>query len=122
MHWVVVQADYEENEGPPRAQFEQWYDDVHLPELVSRKGFSFGARLGRVGAPIGAEPPAYLAAYGVDDIATFEGALRGPSWGGAFESGVSRWSRSYFEVRACYRAEPPRNGDGTATDIGRLPR
>jgi hypothetical protein len=70
-------------------EFNRWYDDVHIPEILARPGF-VGARRGRISSVTDTEPRfRYIAYYDVesdDPQATVAALLRHVKAGGTTSS------------------------------------
>jgi hypothetical protein len=67
------------------AEYNEWYQNTHLPEMVSFPGVYLAQRYKLV-AQMGADPNQYLAVYGieVDDPAAFAATLIDASAAGKF--------------------------------------
>lgn len=65
---LFVQADVE---GEHEAEWNRWYNEKHVPDLLSRPGFLGGRRFARVGDGVGVAGPLqqYLAVYDLADTA-----------------------------------------------------
>jgi len=71
------------------AEYNDWYDHVHLQEIVGVDGFVSAARYKAAAAQLGGQPPEgppYVAVYEVeaDDLASAMDALRSGMGSGAF--------------------------------------
>jgi hypothetical protein len=51
-------------------EFNAWYNEVHIPEILSQPGFRSARRFKAVAKVPGEGPPShrYLAIYGIDDV------------------------------------------------------
>jgi|SRR5579862_5199107 len=111
--WAVVRislVDHDRDE----AEFNRWYDGVHVPEFVAQPGISHGWRTAKVEHEheLGDIDEQFAAVYELDTIPSFEAALdasptAGHSWF-AWEGRVEKWKRTFFRVRATHENDPDR--------------
>jgi hypothetical protein len=103
-HWAIVKTDFCGSESQER-EFNDWYDDTHLPELVSH-GFQGGWRL-RVEADegdLGERRQRYWAVYRVSEIERFlqarsRRAARGlPPWDGLWRENLRNTEFNFYEL------------------------
>jgi hypothetical protein len=89
-------------EGAPAADFDRWYDDVHVPALLGVPGFRSATRYRRLDAP-----RRYLAEYEIDGLEVFDR----PEYREA--TGWGPWEESIEAFRAAvYVLDEVRGGEG----------
>lgn len=101
--WAVVRISLVDTERDA-AEFNEWYDELHVPEFVSQPGFVRAWRTEKVEHEhaLGDVDEQYAATYEVDSVPSFEAALdasptAGHSWL-AWEGRVEKWKRTFFRV------------------------
>jgi hypothetical protein len=122
-YWAIVKTDFQGSEAQ-ELEFNRWYDQQHLPELVSHDGFQGGWRL-RVlpdAGDLGVRRQRYWAVYRVRSIEDFfraraARARRGlPPWDGL-------WTDNLIDTRIdCYAMihyEAPHTAATSEADAGR---
>ncbi len=72
---MIVQS--RPNSDADVAAFHQWYDEVHIPEILGIDGFTSARRLQSTG------DGAFLAVYELDDVETAQAAMRNAQASGA---------------------------------------
>jgi uncharacterized protein DUF4286 len=97
-YWCMVKVDFAE---PAReAEFNEWYDKVHVPELLALPGFNKAWRM-KV-APdsrsLGEPGQTYIAVYDIDSPAAFDQRTGRPSWDGKWGAYIRNWARTFYEV------------------------
>jgi hypothetical protein len=93
-HVYVVRSEFADD--ALEAEWNRWYDEVHVPELLSVPGFHSATRFQERGAP-----RRYLALYEVDGPEVFETErYREISGWGEWAPHIVEWTR------ALYRYEP----------------
>jgi hypothetical protein len=104
-HWAIVKTDFQGSDAQER-EFNDWYDNAHLPELVSHEGFQGAWRL-RVEADegdLGPRRQRYWAVYRVSDIECFlraraSRAARGlPPWDGLWRENLCNTEFAFYEL------------------------
>jgi hypothetical protein len=104
-YWAIVKTDFRGSDAQER-EFNRWYDEVHLPELVSHTGFQGGWRL-RVlpdAGDLGARRQRYWAVYRLRSIEDFvrarqARARRGlPPWDGLWTENLSDTRIDCYEM------------------------
>jgi hypothetical protein len=104
-HWVIVKTDFFGSDSRER-EFNDWYNEKHLPELVSHDGFQGGWRL-RVEADegdLGERRQRYWAVYRVSDVERFvqarsRRAKRGlPPWDGLWQENLRNTEFNFYEL------------------------
>lgn len=87
-------------------EFGKWYDEVHLPDILSCDGFTAAWRMR---SPDTDQSPRYVSCYQISDKSVLESAevaaVRG--WG-PFESSVSNYKRLFFKKVTAMTAEEGR--------------
>jgi hypothetical protein len=102
--WSVIKANMTRAGEPHEEAFSDWYSAEHVPEWVAKEGFLWGCRLRRIDVEgqIGTAEHKYLAAYGIDEVNSFNAALAdGPPWGPwqrTIDEYVCDWERTYYRV------------------------
>lgn len=88
----VVRAEV--TDDAPLGEWHQWYDNVHVPELLSVPGFVKASRY-----EARAEPGVFLAVYEVDSPHVFEESRYAEVTGwGRFAQYIVSWQRAVYEV------------------------
>lgn len=100
-YWCMVKIDFAD---PTReAEFNRWYDEVHVPELLALPGFIRAWRLQVTdeGRGVGDPGQTYIAVYEIEHPAAFEQEwFHGrPSWDGKWGPYIKNWSRTFYRVR-----------------------
>jgi hypothetical protein len=104
-HWVIMKTDFHGSEAQER-EFNEWYDEIHFPELVSHEGFQGGWRL-RVEPDeghLGERGQRYWAVYRVGDVERFLAAraaraARGlPPWDGLWRENLRNTEFNFYEL------------------------
>ena len=101
--WAVVRISLVDTQRDA-AEFNAWYDDIHVPEFVEQPGIDHAWRTEQVERDhqLGEVDEQYAAIYQLDEIASFQAALdssptAGHSWF-AWEGRVEKWKRTFFRV------------------------
>jgi hypothetical protein len=101
--WAVVRISLVDTERDA-AEFNTWYDDVHVPEFVEQPGIDHAWRTEKVEHEhqLGEVDEQYAAIYQLDAVTSFQSALdasptAGHSWF-AWEGRVEKWRRTFFRV------------------------
>lgn len=99
-YWCLVKIDFTD---PIReAAFNDWYNNVHLPELLALPGFLNGWRLQVTdeGPAVGEPGQTYIAVYEIEHPSVFEQEhfKRKPAWDGLWEPYIKNWSRTFYKV------------------------
>jgi antibiotic biosynthesis monooxygenase (ABM) superfamily enzyme len=90
------------------AEFNKWYDEVHIP-MLTRDGHIISVRRLRLSSEIESEQAPYLAVYEFKDLATFKDWLKSDALADARKEMRQTWGGRDMEIksRACY--EPVSN-------------
>jgi hypothetical protein len=112
--WAVVRISLIDTVRD-EAEFNGWYDEVHVPEFVEQPGIDHAWRIEKIehGHELGETDEQYAAIYQLDSIASFQAALdasptAGHSWF-AWEGRVENWKRTFFRVLTAFEHD---NGKG----------
>jgi hypothetical protein len=93
----------------PLAEWHRWYDDKHVPELLTVPGFRSAARYGAL-----SESRTFLATYEVDSPAVFEESRYGEVTGwGDYAQYVESWQRAVYEDSRSFVAAVEPNATGS---------
>jgi len=91
------------------AQFDAFYNTIHVPEVLAGYGFVSGARYKNLRTFMHPEPgaPNFLAMYGIKDEAVAQAFMKGrltadPS-GNSFSDGPPVWQKRDTKWRLTYR-------------------
>ncbi|MBI3967875.1 MAG: hypothetical protein HY329_19735 [Chloroflexi bacterium] len=99
-YWCMVKVDF--TEPSLEAEFNEWYNTVHLPELLEFPGFYKAYRLQVTdeGTPRGEPGQTYIDVYEIEHPAVFdqEHFKAKPAWDGKWEPYLKNWSRTYYRV------------------------
>jgi hypothetical protein len=86
------------------AEFNRWYDEIHVPEFVEQPGIDHAWRTEKIEHEhqLGEIDEDYAAIYQLDAVASFEAALdssptAGHSWFD-WQDRVEKWRRTFFRV------------------------
>ena len=99
VYWCMVKVDFTD---PSReADFNDWYNNIHLPELLQLPGFLRGWRLqvteerGALGDP----GQTYIAVYELENLEAWDNPrLKQTPWDGKWGPYISNWSRVFYKV------------------------
>src|SRR4051794_31297822 len=101
--WAVVRISLVDTDRDA-AEFNRWYDGIHVPEFVEMPGIDHAWRTEKVEHEhqLGDVDEQYAAIYQLDSIASFQAALNasptaGHSWFD-WEDRVEKWKRTFFRV------------------------
>lgn len=97
-YWCMVKIDFAD---PSReAEFNRWYNEVHLPELLALPGFIRAWRLQvtEEGRGLGEPGQSYIAAYEIESPAAFDQLQGRVSWDGLWGPSIKNWSRTFYRV------------------------
>jgi hypothetical protein len=83
------------NESAPEREWNAWYDEKHVPELLTVPGFRSADRFRDL-----QNPRRYLAAYEIDNPEVFEEQRYGEVTGWSeWQPHVRSWDRAVYEIR-----------------------
>jgi hypothetical protein len=97
-YWATIRVNYI---GDREDEFNRWYDEQHMPEVVSNPGFHRAWRLRHEPSKseLGQEPFRYWAVYEIDDPQNLVEALRDKRpWGGRWQDELTDWTRTYHRL------------------------
>ena|SRR5687768_5409785 len=98
-YWFMVKVDF--SEPSLEAEFNRWYDEVHVPELLQLPGFVRAWRLQRTdeGSSLGDPGQTYIAVYEVEHPKVFDHP-RFPqaSWDVKWGPYIKNWARTWYRV------------------------
>lgn len=101
-YWCIVRVDF--TEPGLEEEFNDWYTNEHIPELLRRPGIYHAWRLSvePAIASIGESGPKYLAVWEIEDPSAFdtEAFKRPPKWGGRWQPYIANWTRVFYRVQA----------------------
>lgn len=125
-YWAIVKTDFHGSEEEEQ-EFNRWYDERHLPELVSHAGFQGGWRL-RVlpdAGDLGERRQRYWAVYRVRSIEDFARARQAraerglPPWDGLWEDNlrdtrIDCYAMVHFQPKPVDEARPQARDEARA--------
>lgn len=83
------------NQGAPEEEWNRWYDEKHVPELLTVPGFVSAQRFRDM-----SRPRSFLAGYQIERPEVFEEPRYGEVTGwGEWSPHVKSWDRAVYEVR-----------------------
>jgi len=97
-YWCMVKVDFSD---PSReAEFNQWYNEVHVPELLSLPGFLRAWRVQVAQDPraLGEPGQTYIAVYEIENPAVFDQLAGRASWDGKWGPYIKNWARTFYHV------------------------
>jgi len=100
-HWSIVRVDYLSQAGFSEQDFNAWYNEVHVPEVISNRGFGRAWRLETVPhtEQLGDPGQRYWAVYETERVDDLAMARRdSTAWDGVWAPGIANWSQHYHEV------------------------
>jgi hypothetical protein len=113
--WAVVRISLVDTERDT-AEFNRWYDDIHVPEFVDQPGIDHGWRNEKIEHEhqLGEVDEQYAAIYQLDSVAAFQAALdasptAGHSWM-AWEGRVEKWRRTFFRLLTAFERDAGKGG------------
>jgi hypothetical protein len=115
LFWGIVKVDLVDP-ARDRAEFDEWYDTLHVPEFVEQPGFRHGWRTETIDHPsaLGPRDTEFAAIYEVESVAAFKDALdaspsAGHSWG-VWEGRLANWSRTFYRMLDADDRDPAAKG------------
>ena len=115
LFWGIVKVDLLDP-ARDRAEFNEWYDTLHVPEFVEQPGFRHGWRTETIDHPsaLGPRDTEFAAIYEVESVPAFKDALdaspsAGHSWG-VWEGRLANWSRTSTGCSMQTTRTPTRRG------------
>jgi hypothetical protein len=99
-YMCLVKIDFTD---PGREEdFNRWYNEVHMPQLLGMPGFIRGWRLrvAEANRSKGEPGQTYIAAYEIESPTAFEQEwfMGRESWDGLWGPYITNWSRTFYEV------------------------
>ena len=97
-YWCMVKVDFSE---PAReSEFNTWYNEVHVPELLSLPGFIRAWRLQVEpdSRTLGDTGQTYIAVYEIESPAAFDLRAGRVSWDGKWGPYIKNWARTFYRV------------------------
>ncbi len=116
-YWAIVKVDFASQPDRSESAFNDWYNDVHVPEVISNPGFRRAWRLQSVphDSQLGAAGQKYWAVYETDRIDDLVVARRDTvAWDGVWAPCIRHWSQLYHEV--LYRHSRTMSADARADE------
>jgi hypothetical protein len=110
-YWSIVRVDYLSQlaqAGFAERDFNAWYSDVHVPEVIGNRGFGRAWRLETVPheEQLGDPRQKYWAVYETERVDDLVVARRDTTaWDGVWAPGIANWSQHYHEVLYEHRHE-----------------
>lgn len=108
--WAIVRISLVDT-SRDAAEFNRWYDEIHVPEFVETPGIDHAWRTEKVEHEhqLGDVDEQYAAVYRLDSLASFEAALdasptAGHSWFD-WEGRVEKWRRTFFRVLTAFERD-----------------
>ncbi|MEX2106629.1 MAG: hypothetical protein WD810_06995 [Solirubrobacterales bacterium] len=80
-------------EGSPVEDWNAWYDNVHVPDILTVPGFNSATRYAQRDAPL-----CFLAGYAIDGPHVDEPRYGEVTGWGEWAPYIARWSRGVFEL------------------------
>jgi antibiotic biosynthesis monooxygenase (ABM) superfamily enzyme len=87
------------------AEFNKWYDDVHIP-MLSKGGHIASVRRFRLSSDVASDQPPYLAVYEFKDAATFKAWQSSDALAEARKEMKERWAGRDMEIKSRALYEP----------------
>jgi hypothetical protein len=100
-YWSIVRVDYDSKPGDSEQNFNTWYAETHVPEVIGNRGFGRAWRLETVphAEQLGDPGQKYWAVYETERVDDLVVARRGTTaWDGVWAPGIANWSQHYHEV------------------------
>ncbi len=98
-YWCMVKVDFAAPEL--EADFNRWYNEVHVPELLALPGFIRAWRLevSDEGPGLGEPGQTYIAVYEIDSPSVFEQRVAGRvAWDGKWGQYIQNWARTFYKA------------------------
>jgi hypothetical protein len=100
-HWTIVKANFESTDSNAESEFNEWYNNIHVPEVCSFPGFHRAWRLEMVPHEknSGFASHKYWAVYETDNVDYLQKAREGTTpWDGIWDNNIKDWSISFYNV------------------------
>lgn len=94
----MVKVDF--TDAVREADFNRWYNEVHVPDLLKFPGFYRAWRLQASPEPqsLGDPGQTYIAVYEIENPAVFDQLAGRVSWDGKWGPYITSWARTFYRV------------------------